>query len=389
MKTAYFDCFSGISGDMILGALVDAGATLDKLKEGLAHLNIDGYNITASTVLKKGIRATKVDVIIEPHDFPERPLKDLRNIILDSTLDVNVKNKSLSVIQRIAEAEAVVHNCRIEDVHFHEVGHIDTIVDVVGSVYCLQSLGIDKVIASPIDTGSGHVKSSHGILPIPAPVTAELLKGVPVYSSGINRELTTPTGAAIITSFASAFASLPEMKLSSVGYGAGGWELDEKANILRVLIGEDNYACEEDEVILMETNIDDMNPQIYEYLMEKLFLSGALDVYLTQTIMKKSRPGHLLSVVTKIDKLSDIKKLLFQETTTLGLRINRIARSTLKREIKEVTLPQGKVRVKVSSGPDGIVNRVPEYEDCKKIAVETGIPLKDIIELAKKFSPAE
>lgn len=389
MKTAYFDCFSGISGDMILGALVDAGAPLDKLKEGLAHLNLDGYNITASTVLKKGIRATKVDVIIEPHDFPERPLKDLRNIILDSTLDVNVKNKSLSVIQRIAEAEAVVHNCRIEDVHFHEVGHIDTIVDVVGSVYCLQSLGIDKVIASPIDTGSGHVKSSHGILPIPAPVTAELLKGVPVYSSGINRELTTPTGAAIITSFASAFASLPEMKLSSVGYGAGGWELDEKANILRVLIGEDNYACEEDEVILMETNIDDMNPQIYEYLMEKLFLSGALDVYLTQTIMKKSRPGHLLSVVTKIDQLSDIKKLLFQETTTLGLRINRIARSTLKREIKEVTLPQGKVRVKVSSGPDGIVNRVPEYEDCKKIAVETGIPLKDIIELAKKFSPAE
>lgn len=389
MKTAYFDCFSGISGDMILGALVDAGAPLDKLKEGLAHLNLDGYNIIATTVLKKGIRATKVDVIIEPHDFPERPLKDLRNIILDSTLDVTVKNKSIAIIQRIAAAEALVHNCPVEEIHFHEVGHIDTIIDVVGSVYCFQLLGIERVVASPMDTGSGHIEISHGIVPIPAPVTAELLKGVTVYSSGINRELTTPTGAAIITSFASAFASLPEMKLLSVGYGAGGWELGEKANILRVLIGEDNYACEEDEVILIETNIDDMNPQIYEYVMEKLFAAGALDVYLTQTIMKKSRPGHLLSIVTKTDKLSDIKKLLFQETTTLGLRINRISRSTLKREIKEITLPQGKVRVKVSSGPDGIVNIVPEYEDCKKIAVETGIPLKDIIDLAKKFSPSE
>ena len=251
MKTAYFDCFSGISGDMILGALIDAGASLDKLREGLACLNLEGFTVTTSTVLKKGIKATKADVIIEAPDLPERPLKDLREIILDSTLDLNIKNRSLAIIQRIAEAEAVVHNCPVEEVHFHEVGHIDTIVDVVGSVYCLQLLGIDKVIVSPIDTGSGQVKISHGIFPIPAPATVELLKGVPVYSSGVNRELTTPTGAAIITTIASSFGSLPEIKLSSIGYGAGGWDLSEKANILRVLIGEDKYGCEEDEVLVI------------------------------------------------------------------------------------------------------------------------------------------
>ncbi|MBI5192019.1 MAG: nickel pincer cofactor biosynthesis protein LarC [Nitrospirae bacterium] len=386
MKTAYFDCFSGISGDMILGAMLDAGASLDKLREGLACLNLDGFTVSASTVLKKGIKATKADVIIESPDLPDRPLKNIRQIINDSTLDADIKNRSLYILQRLAEAEAVVHNCAVEDVHFHEVGHIDTIVDIVGSVICLQLLGIEKVIASPIDTGGGHVKIAHGTFSIPAPAVAELLKGVPVYSSGVQRELTTPTGAAIITTIASSFGPLPQMKLLSTGYGAGGWDLSEKANILRVFIGEDQYSNEEDEVLVIETNIDDMNPQIYEYVIEKLLQAGALDVYLTQTIMKKSRPGHLLSIIAGLDKLDIIKQIIFQETTTIGIRISKTGRSTLKREIKEIELPQGRVRVKVSGSSESIINIVPEYEDCKRLAHETGLPLKDIIELAKRYA---
>lgn len=385
MKIAYFDCFSGISGDMILGALVDAGVPFDKLKGGLSCLNLEGYTITATTALKKGIKATKVDVVIETPDLPGRPLKDLRTILSESALDDSTKERSLAIFQRLAEAEAVVHHCPVEEVHFHEVGHIDTIVDVVGSVWGLQWLGIDKVISSPIDTGSGHVEMSHGIFPVPAPVTAELLKGVPVYSSGIERELTTPTGAAIITAVASSFQSMPEMRLSAIGYGAGGWDLSEKANLLRVLIGEEIQNYGRDEVALLETNIDDMSPQVYDYLIDRLLQAGALDVYITPVIMKKSRPAHVLSIVAREENLETLQRIVFQETTTLGIRIKKMGRSILKREIKEVELPYGKVKVKVSSGPDGTMNIVPEYEDCKRIAMETGLPLKDIIELAKKL----
>jgi len=383
MKIAYFDCFSGISGDMILGALVDAGAPFDKLEEGLSRLNIEGYTITASTVLKKGIRATKVGVVIETPDLPARPLKDLRAIISESPLDLSIKERSLKIFERLARAEAYVHHCPVEEVHFHEVGHIDTIVDVVGAVLCLQLLGIDRIVSSPIDTGSGQVKMSHGIFPIPAPVTAELLKGVPVYSSGIERELTTPTGAAIITTLASSFRSLPEMRLSAVGYGAGDWDLDEKANILRVLIGEESQGYDRDEVVLLEANIDDMNPQVYDYLIDRLLQSGALDAYITPVIMKKGRPAHLLSILSREEDIDSLQRIVFRETTTLGIRINRMGRSVLRREIREVTLPYGRVRIKVSSSPDGRRNIVPEYEDCRKIALETGLPLKDIIELAK------
>jgi len=385
MKTAYFDCASGISGDMILGALVDAGAPFDKLKEGLSQLNLDGYSITATPVLKKGVRATKVDVVIEGHDLPGRPLKDLREIISDSTLDSEIKSKSISIFQRLAEAEAVVHNCPVEDVHFHEVGHIDTIVDIVGSVYAFHLLGIDKVISSPIDTGSGSVKMSHGLFPIPAPVTAELLKDVPVYSSGIERELTTPTGAAIITTFASSYQPLPQMTFSKIGYGAGGWELSEKPNVLRVFIGEDTALYGTDEVCVIETNIDDMNPQVYEYLMDRLFEAGALDVYITQVVMKKSRPAQLLSVTAKVEYLNNVRELIFRETTTIGVRVTKMIRSVLTREIKEVQLPYGTVRVKISGSSNGVCNIVPEYEDCKTLAMKTGIPLRDIMELASRL----
>ena len=385
MKIAYFDCSSGISGDMILGALVDAGAPFDKLKEGLSQLSIDGYSITATPVLKKGVRATKVDVVVEGPDLPGRPLKDLREIISDSALDSEIKSKSISIFQRLAEAESVVHNCPVEDVHFHEVGHIDTIVDIVGSVYAFHLLGIDRVVSSPIDTGSGSVKMSHGLFPIPAPVTAELLKGVPLYSSGIERELTTPTGAAIITAFASSFQPLPGMTLSKIGYGAGGWELSEKPNVLRVFIGEDTALYNTDEVCVIETNIDDMNPQVYEYLMDRLFEAGALDVYLTPVVMKKSRPAQMLSVVADAVRLTDIKELIFRETTTIGVRVKKMSRFVLTRDIKEVHLPYGTVRVKISGSSSGVYNIVPEYEDCKALAIKTGIPLRDVMELARRL----
>ena len=385
MKIAYFDCSSGISGDMILGALVDAGAPFDALKESLSQLSIDGYSITATPVLKKGVKATKVDVVVEGPDLPGRPLKDLREIISDSALDSEIKSKSISIFQRLAEAESVVHNCPVEDVHFHEVGHIDTIVDIVGSVYAFHLLGIDRVVSSPIDTGSGSVKMSHGLFPIPAPVTAELLKGVPLYSSGIERELTTPTGAAIITAFASSFQPLPGMTLSKIGYGAGGWELSEKPNVLRVFIGEDTALYNTDEVCVIETNIDDMNPQVYEYLMDRLFEAGALDVYITPVVMKKSRPAQMLSVVADAGRLNDIRELIFRETTTIGVRVKKMSRFVLTRDIKEVHLPYGTVRVKISGSSSGVCNIVPEYEDCKALAMKTGIPLRDVIELARRL----
>jgi len=385
VKIAYFDCSSGISGDMILGALVDAGVPFDKLKEGLSQLNLDGYSITACTVLRKSVRATKVDVVVEDPDLPGRPLKDLREIITDSTLDSEIKEKSLSIFRRLAEAESVVHNCPVEDVHFHEVGHIDTIVDIVGSVYAFHLLGIDRVVSSPIDTGSGSVKMSHGLFPIPAPVTAELLRDVPLYSSGIERELTTPTGAAIITTFASSFQPLPKMILSKIGYGAGGWELSEKPNVLRVFIGEDAEAYGSDEVCVIETNIDDMNPQVYEYLMDRLFDAGALDVYITPVVMKKSRPAQMLSVVADAERLNSIREIIFRETTTIGIRVRKMSRFVLERNLREVKLPYGTVRVKISGSSNGVRNVVPEYEDCKALAMKTGLPLRDIIEVARRL----
>ncbi len=385
MKVAYFDCFSGISGDMILGALVDAGVPFNKLKEGLSKLNLDGYSINAGNVLKKGVRATKINVIVESRDLPGRPLKDLREIISDSALHSEIKSKSLSIFQRLAEAESVVHGCPVEEVHFHEVGHIDTIIDIVGSVYAFHLLGIDKVISSPIDTGNGNVKMAHGLFPIPAPVTAELLKDVPVYSCGIERELTTPTGAAIITTYASSFQPLPKMTISKIGYGAGGWELSEKPNVLRVFIGDEAESYSIDEVCVLETNIDDMNPQVYDYLMGRLFEAGALDVFITPVVMKKSRPAQMLSVAADAGRLNDIKEIIFRETTTIGVRVKKMSRFILAREIKEVQLPYGMVRVKISGSSNGVSNIVPEYDDCQALAMKTGLPLRDIIELAKRL----
>ena len=383
MRTAYFDCFSGISGDMTLGALIDAGLSLKELKSHLSKLPIDNYDITAKKVKKNGIAATKVDVIVKARQ-KERRLSDIKKIINNSRLDKTIKEKTISVFKRLARAEAKVHKTSINAVHFHEVGAIDAIVDIVGAVIGLHLLGIENICASPINIGSGYIKSAHGILPVPGPATAELLKGLPVYSTDTKMELTTPTGAAIISTLSKDFGPMPRMDIKAIGYGAGTFNSPDMPNLLRIFVGEMKNPAKEENTILLETNIDDMNPQIYEYVMDKLFASGALDVYLTPIIMKKGRPAAMLSVLSKRDNVKKLSDIIFRETTSIGLRVQEIGRIKAEREIKEIKTKYGNARVKIAFDGKEILGITPEYEDCKRIAVKKGIPLKKVIEEIKK-----
>lgn len=383
MRTAYFDCFSGISGDMTLGALIDAGLSIKELKSHLSKLPIDNYNITAKKVKKNGIAATKVDVIVKVRQ-KERRLSDIKKIINNSKLDKSIKNNSNSIFERLARAEAKVHKTSVSNIHFHEVGAIDAIVDIVGAVIGLHLLGIENICASSINTGTGFIKSAHGILPVPGPATAELLKGLPVYSTDTKMEMTTPTGAAIISTLSKDFGLMPKMDIKSIGYGAGTFNSPDMPNLLRIFIGEMKNPAKEENTILLETNIDDMNPQIYEYVMDKLFASGALDVYLTPIIMKKGRPATMLSVLAKKDDAKKLSDIIFRETTSIGLRVQEIGRSKAERENKEIKTKYGKVRVKIAFDDKEILGINPEYEDCKRIAVKKGIPLKKVIEEIKK-----
>jgi hypothetical protein len=393
MKIAYFDCFSGASGDMILGALVDAGLPLKILQERLSLLGVEGYEVNAYTVTKKGLRATKVDVVIPRTDLPARDFRDMREIIEKSPLTPVEKEQGLRIFTTLAEAEAHVHGCPVEEIHFHELGALDTLVDVMGAVIGFQTLGIAKIVVSPLDVGGGMTEMAHGRLPIPGPATAEILQGVPIYSSGIAKELVTPTGAAILTTLSQTFGPMPRMTVEAVGYGAGGWDLAEKPNLLRVFIGQVSSPLPEekpsegyinDQVTLLETNIDDLNPQIYEYVMEKLFEAGALDVTLTPMVMKKGRPAHRLTVIGPPEGTDRLLEILFRETTTLGVRVQQVERVTLAREEREVTLLFGKVRVKIARRGDSILGITPEYEDCKKIAMKEGIPLREVMEQARR-----
>ncbi len=383
MRTAYFDCFSGISGDMTLGALIDAGLSLKELKSYLSKLPIDNYDITAKKVKKNGIAATKVDVIVKGRQ-KERRLSDIKKIINNSKLDKSIKNKAISIFERLAKAEAKVHKTNVNNVHFHEVGAVDAIVDIVGAVIGLKILGIENILASAINTGTGYIKSAHGILPVPGPATAELLKDIPVYSTDIKMELTTPTGAAIISTLSKDFGPMPKIDIKAIGYGAGTFSSPDIPNLLRIFIGEMKNPAKEENTILLETNIDDMNPQLYEYVMEKLFASGALDVYLTPIIMKKGRPGTMLSVLSNKDDGKELSDIIFRETTSLGLRVQEIGRIKAEREIKEIKTKYGRVRVKVAFNGKEILGINPEYEDCKRIAIKKGIPLKKVMEEIKK-----
>ncbi len=383
MTLAYFDCFSGISGDMILGALVDAGVSLDALRAELAKLDLSGYELKSEKVTRSGIAATKVTVAIGRKDQPSRRLADIVDLIDASSLSSSIKEKSGLIFKRMAEAEARVHSTTPDKVHFHEVGAIDAIVDIVGSVVGLDLLGITSVTASPVNTGSGMVRTAHGTLPVPAPATAELLKGMPMYQSSTPFELATPTGAAILSTLASSFGPLPRMRADRIAYGAGDKDFPDHPNVLRLMIGEPVINYEEDTSIIIETNIDDMNPQLYEHLIDRLLHAGAHDAYLTPVIMKKGRPAILLSVLTDRTVQDRVLDVLFRETTSIGVRIGEVGRKKLSREIREVETPYGTVRVKISKRGDEVLTVTPEYDDCRKIAEEKNIPLKQVIEEAK------
>jgi len=381
MKIAYFEAFAGASGNMILGAILDAGLELEKLQEGLRALPIGGYTISASKVKKRGIAGTFVEVKVdEPQE--ERRLSDIERMILDSSLPERVKTWSLKVFRRLAEAEAKVHNVPVEEVHFHEVGAVDAIVDVVGSILGLELLGVEEVYVSPLRLGYGMVKSAHGLLPVPAPATMELIKGVPVYGWDVEAELLTPTGAAILTTLACSFGSPPPFKLEKVGYGAGFWDLPFP-NLLRLCIGErEAFGYEEDYTTVLEANIDDMNPQWFDNLMERLLEAGALDVYLAPIQMKKGRPGVKLGVIVQGEKIEPVLDVIFSESTTIGVRAYQVRRWKLEREEIPVLTPFGEVRVKVARKGSQILNIAPEYEDCRRLAKEKGVALKEVYQAA-------
>jgi hypothetical protein len=383
MKIAYFDCFSGISGDMILGAFIDAGLDLYQLESELSKLKLSGYSLKAEKTTRKGLSGIKFFVNTE-EDSAERHLKDIEEIIDQSGLGDDIKASSKKIFHELAHVEAKIHNSNPERVHFHEIGGLDSIIDIVGVLIGIKLLGIEAVYASRIPVGKGFVECDHGILPLPAPATLELLKGIPIYASDMEKELVTPTGIAILRNVAKSFGIIPEMRIDRIGYGAGSHDL-KIPNLLRVWVGEaaEEIEYEEDEVILIETNLDNMNPEFFGYASEKLLERGALDVFMTPIFMKKNRPGTLLSVLITPDKLEEALSTVFAETTSLGIRFQRLERKKLRREMITVDMPFGSVRVKVSRTGQEIQNISPEYDDCKAIAVKQGIPLRKVYEEAK------
>ena len=382
MRVAYFDCFSGISGDMVLGALVDLGWPVKELERELDKLDLLDYQIEAEKVAKKGITSTQIKIRAK-EEKKERKLKDILSILDKSKLEEEIKERSRAIFIRLANAEAKIHGKNPEEIHFHELGGLDTIIDVVGAVAGMKYLGIEKVYSSSLPLGKGFLKCSHGTLPVPAPATLELLKGVPVYGSNIEAELVTPTGAVIISTLAENFGQMPPMKIDNIGYGAGQRDLPVP-NLLRVSVGVLKNAYEEDVVSLIQTNIDDMNPEFYEHIADRLFDEGALDVFLTPIQMKKTRPATMLSVITDEEKIERMLELIFDETTTLGVRISKIKRRKLNRESRKVATKYGEIEVKIGK-LDGMVKNIsPGYEECRKIATRLNIPLREVYQEAKQ-----
>lgn len=382
MRTAWFDCSTGASGNMILGALLDAGLSLRALKAELAKLRVSGYRLDVSRVRKAGISGTHVEVHVSGKQ-KERGLKDILALIRNSRLGPEVKVLASSVFERLAGAEARAHGTTKNRVHFHEVGGLDCLVDVVGSIAGLARLGVERVYCSPLNLGRGTIECAHGTLPVPAPGTSYLLAGVPVYQDDLRGELVTPTGAAILTTVARGFGPLPEMKVAAVGCGAGTRELP-RPNLLRVFLGDTReFSFHADRVILLETNLDDLNPQFYDHVMALLFKRGALDVFLTPIQMKKNRPAVALSVLSRREEADALTRCILAETSTLGVRRQELERVCLRRETRMVKTSFGKVAVKVARWGDEVMNFAPEYEACRKLAVKRGVPLKRVYDEAK------
>jgi uncharacterized protein (TIGR00299 family) protein len=383
---AYFDCFAGISGDMTLGALVDLGVPIDWLQNELSHLPLTGYQMSTRPVMRSGIQATGVSVEIQ-NARDSRNYKKIKLLLEDCVLSDGVKSTSLAVFERLARAEADIHGCAIEEVHFHEVGGVDAFVDIVGSALCLEKLGITEVMASPLPVGSGFVDCQHGRLPVPAPATIEILKDVPVYGTDVVAELVTPTGAAIIVCLAGSFGPLPPVHIKKIGYGAGQRELTDRPNLLRILLGTaadatDNLQTEH--ISILETCIDDMNPELFGFLMERLYADGALDVCWIPVHMKKNRPGTLVQVLCREDRKDALIQRLLSETTSLGVRYYQAARRMLAREQVTVCTSFGDVRMKRVRDPGGGRRLVPEYDVCREIALKRNIPLRSVYETIAK-----
>jgi len=408
MRLAYFDCFSGISGDMTLGAVVDAGVSVARLRAALESLRVPGWGFHAQKVWKNGMAATQVTITTEDTSR-HRSLGAILEILEQSELPTAVRKRAQAIFTKLGEAEASVHDVPLEKIHFHEVGAVDAILDIVGACVGFAELGIERFVCSPLNVGGGTAKMAHGVLPVPAPATAKLLIGKPTYSTGVQKELVTPTGAAIVATLCDAFGPQPAMATNAIGYGAGSADLEGQPNVLRLMVGDAAEASVamnpaqasgpsgakgepvfQEEIAVMEANMDDMNPQIYGYFLEKALAAGALDVYTTPVQMKKNRPGTLLTVLAKPEDVSPLTKLIFSETTTFGVRIQPARRHVLPREHVSVATEYGEVRVKVSRVNGRIFHAAPEFEDCKRIASEKNVPLQRVIgEALRKYEESK
>ncbi len=382
MKTLYFDCFAGASGDMILGAMIAAGVDQEVFRGQLSLLDVSGYSIDFEIVDRSGISSTHARVQTK-HEHTHRHLGDILKIINDSRLSAGVKDRAGKIFSRLAAAEAQVHNLPVGKVHFHEVGALDAIIDVVGAAICFELLHIGHFVSSPLHVGRGTVEMDHGRFPVPPPAVAELLKGVPMYATEIEGELVTPTGAAIITTVCTEYGPIPRFKLERTGYGAGTRQYEKFPNTLRVLIGEGDAPAGDEKLLVLETNIDDMSPKVFGYVIERALELGALDCYFTPVQMKKDRPGVLLSVLCQIADREAFMQLLFEETTTLGIRSYEVDRRALERQTVRVETQYGPIDVKVARLGEKVVNAMPEYEQCRQAARAASVPLRVVEEAAR------
>jgi uncharacterized protein (TIGR00299 family) protein len=406
-RVLYFDCFSGISGDMAIGALLDAGLPLAELQQALGSLALGDAHVHAKKVLRAGVSATKFSVHQHQHDdadhthdhppdhphshagsHPHRHLSGIFKMIDTSALSPSGRERAKAMFQRLGEAEAAIHQMPVEKVHLHEVGALDSIIDIVGIVFAMEWAAADQVVCSPLNVGGGMVQSAHGLFPVPAPATLKILGDAPVYSGTVQKELVTPTGALIATSYAASFGSIPAMSIERIGYGAGDRDDPVTPNVLRVLIGTAAQRSARERVTVIECEIDDMNPQIFGVAMDRLYAAGALEVFYVPVQMKKNRPGTLLTVIAPPEKRSELADVIFRETTTIGLRHGEVEREVLAREIVEVATPIGTVRFKIAHRGGRVVNATPEFDDCARLAAANNLSVKDVQAIAiKAYTP--
>jgi len=395
-RILYFDCFSGISGDMALGAMLDAGLPLAALKGALGSLAVSGFDVSATRVLRTGISATKFSLheqtapdatsttpgASKAPGHAHRHLTSIFKLIDQSALSPSGKDRAKGMFQRLAEVEAGIHQMPVEKVHLHEVGALDSIIDIVGVVFALEWAGADRIVCSPLNVGGGMVQSAHGLFPVPAPATVKLLGDAPVYGGTVQKELVTPTGALIVSSFAESFGPVPAMRIDAIGYGAGDRDDPTTPNVLRVLLGRAAADSQTERVTVIECEIDDMNPQIFGVVMDRLYAAGALEVFYVPVQMKKNRPGTLLTVIASPAKLDAMSDIVFRETTTIGLRHTEVDRQCLEREIVTIDTSIGPVRFKIARRNGDIMNAVPEFEDCARLAAANGLSVKEVQALA-------